>query len=110
MAGHGIDLCALQDIPDPGGRGFRIPGYAPFFVLRHGASLVAYENNCPHQGTPLDWKPDSFLSYDRSMILCATHGAVFRITDGHCLAGPCVGQSLAPVAVRLRKGRIVLAC
>ena len=33
--------------------------------------------------------PDRFLSADGSLIVCATHGAEFRITDGECLRGPC---------------------
>ena len=35
------------------------------------------------------------------MILCATHGALFRIEDGHCLSGPCVGESLTPLPVSI---------
>jgi nitrite reductase/ring-hydroxylating ferredoxin subunit len=69
---------------------------------------VAYENSCPHLGSPLDWVPDQFLDLEKRHILCATHGALFRISDGHCLAGPCVGKSLKPVPIRIDRGSIYL--
>lgn len=103
-------LCALDDIADPGAKGFALPGRAPFFVIRTGDEVRGYRNTCPHQGTPLDWKPDTFLSHDKSLIQCSTHWARFRIDDGECVAGPCVGKSLHPLDVRIRAGAIVLDC
>ncbi len=109
MTGQGADaLCALTDIPDPGGKGFDLDGRPPFFVIRAGDRVFGYLNTCPHQGTPLDWKPDTFLTYDKSLIQCSTHWARFRIADGECVAGPCVGKSLAPVAVCLRGADVIL--
>jgi nitrite reductase/ring-hydroxylating ferredoxin subunit len=104
----GLVLCALDDIADPGGKGFRLTGHPPFFVIRTGDEIRGYLNTCPHQGTPLDWKPDTFLTYDRSLIQCSTHGARFRIEDGQCVAGPCLGKSLSPFAVRLSGTVVVL--
>ena len=101
-------LCALDDIPNPGGKGFAPAGRNSFFVIRTGDEVRGYLNTCPHQGTTLDWKPDTFLSYDKSLIQCSTHWARFRIDDGECVAGPCVGKSLVPVAVRIRGGDVVL--
>ena len=49
-----------------------------------------------------------FLSFERKHILCATHGALFRIDDGHCFQGPCVGKSLIPVAIKIEGENIVL--
>ena len=45
---------------------------------------------------------------DRRHILCATHGALFRIEDGHCLAGPCKGKGLTAVAVAVAGGEVRL--
>lgn len=90
-------LCRLAEIPDPGSRGFDIrdgDALHSVFVVRAGDTLRAYENACPHTGGPLDWVPDQFLTREKDMILCATHGALFRIADGHCLSGPCEGDSL----------------
>ena len=79
------------------------------FVVRGGGGGVrAYENSCPHTGGMLDWVPDQFLSFERKHILCATHGALFRIDDGHCFQGPCVGKSLVAVAIKIEGENIVL--
>jgi len=72
------------------------------FIVRDGnGGLRAFENSCPHTGGMLDWVPDQFLSFERKHILCATHGALFRMDDGLCVHGPCIGKSLVSVAVRI---------
>ena len=107
--GAGTVLCLLEEIPDPGGKGFVLPDRPRFFVIRLGNEVWGYVNSCPHQGVNLDWKPDSFLSYDRDVIQCATHGARFSIKTGLCLAGPCQDRSLARVEVHVADGAVVLA-
>lgn len=67
-------------------------------VLREGSTLRAWLNVCPHAGRRLDYAPGKFLK-DGSRLVCAAHGASFELTDGRCVAGPCRGQSLRPVAV-----------
>ena len=97
-------LCRLAEIPDPGAKGFDVregDEIRSFFVVRSGRTVRAYENSCPHTGGPLDWVPDQFLTREKNMILCATHGALFRLSDGHCLAGPCAGERLTPLPVRV---------
>lgn len=92
------ELCRLDDIDDPGSRGFDVDtgGELPLrlFVVYRSGELNAYRNKCPHTGAPLEWMPDQFLDVDNSFIQCAIHGALFRPEDGFCLRGPCVGQSL----------------
>jgi nitrite reductase/ring-hydroxylating ferredoxin subunit len=102
-------LCRLEDIPDGAARGFPVrQSEYDVFVFRDGAALRAFVNSCPHQGTPLDWVPDRFIAPDGEHFLCATHGALFRTEDGMCVAGPCFGERLKPVAVTLEDGWIVL--
>jgi nitrite reductase/ring-hydroxylating ferredoxin subunit len=104
-------LCRLAEIADPGSRGFELDegtGCRAIFLVRRGATLAAYVNSCPHTGGPLDWVEDQFLDFDRRHILCATHGALFRIEDGHCLAGPCKGKGLTAVAVEVAEGEVRL--
>ena len=77
--------------------------------MRQGALARVYVNSCPHLGVPLDWAPDRFLSRDGSLIVCATHGAVFRIENGACLHGPCYGDRLEPVTVYVKDGTLYVA-
>lgn len=101
-------LCALADLADPGARGFVLPHGMRIFVVRRGGEVYGYANSCPHQGTTLDWNPDVFLTVDKSHLQCATHGAWFRIADGYCVAGPCVGRQLYAVPVRVEDGEVVV--
>ncbi|GGO88557.1 hypothetical protein GCM10011348_44280 [Marinobacterium nitratireducens] len=100
-------LCQIGDIPDSGSRGFQIDGRA-LFAVHHQGRYFVYENRCPHRGVPLEWLPDQFLDYERNFIQCATHGALFKIDSGECIAGPCNGQHLMAVPFDLVDGALVL--
>jgi nitrite reductase/ring-hydroxylating ferredoxin subunit len=104
-------LCRLDDIEDPGAKGFTLSGAEgprEIFVVRTGREMHAYVNSCPHIGTPLEFQPDRFLTRDRTEILCSTHGARFEMTTGRCIAGPCYGQSLMRVSIRVVGGWVRL--
>lgn len=104
-----VEIGPLSDIPDPGCREFSIgEGDWPFrgFVVRDGDAVHAYQNYCVHAGHPLNFAPDDFLTRKKDAIICSSHGATFQISSGLCVAGPCVGKSLRPVAVDVRDGRI----
>jgi nitrite reductase/ring-hydroxylating ferredoxin subunit len=92
-------LCSSAELVDAGSRGFEIDGQKLFAVRREGRVYV-YENRCPHRGVGLEWQPDQFLDPSASLIQCATHGALFLIESGECVAGPCAGQSLSALACR----------
>jgi len=101
-------LCALDDIADPGAKGFAPDDGAPFFIVRQGDQVFGYINSCPHYGSTLEWKDDTFLSYEKDLIQCSLHGALFRINDGYCVSGPCARAGLKPIAVRVEAGRVIL--
>lgn len=108
----GTRLCRLDEIPDGGTRGFEFGSGTErldLFVLRRGETVIAYLNDCPHAGSPLDMPPDQFLSSDGRHFLCHTHGALFRIEDGMCVSGPCHGRSLTPVVIRIENGELLIA-
>jgi nitrite reductase/ring-hydroxylating ferredoxin subunit len=101
----GAALCTLAELAERGARGFSVgEGDWPLrglAVQLPDGSVRAYENTCPHAGHPLDLLPHRFLTADRSLIVCASHGALFEPATGRCVAGPCPGRSLRalPVAV-----------
>jgi nitrite reductase/ring-hydroxylating ferredoxin subunit len=105
----GTDLCAVDDIADPGSRGFVFREgddlFLGFVVRRHGA-VQGWIDRCPHAGFPLAMLPDRYLTREGDLILCASHGALFRPDDGLCLGGPCAGKSLFPWPVTVADGRI----
>lgn len=92
-------LCAPQHLSESQSRGFLLNGINLLAVRREG-QVYAYINRCPHRGIPLEWQPDQFLDHSQSLIQCATHGALFLIESGECVAGPCSGQSLTALVCR----------
>lgn len=105
-------LCSLAELEATGSRGFTAgKGDWPLhgFVVRASNGVAAYVNTCPHAGHPLNFRPDKFLTPDRNLILCASHGALFTRDDGLCIAGPCPGQSLRRVPVEVVGEYVLLA-
>jgi nitrite reductase/ring-hydroxylating ferredoxin subunit len=105
-------LCRLEDLSATGAKGVSLmtaEGRREIVVVAHQGGALAYENRCPHQGTPLEISPDRFVDSERRMLICSTHGARFRITDGYCFSGPCQGEALAAVAIAVTDGVVRLA-
>ncbi len=104
MAGNGIRLCNLETLHDNPTQGFTIllnGEPTEIFLVNHNDTVTAWLDRCPHRGTPLAWQPDNYLDAEREHLICATHGALFRPDDGRCIAGPCAGEALTPVAIEI---------
>lgn len=104
-------LCRFDELEDPGACGANLDLFDQtrrLFVVKKGGKLYAYINSCPHTGAPLNWQDNRFLSYDSRYIQCALHGAMFRIEDGACVAGPCPGTCLLSVPVKVENGLILV--
>jgi nitrite reductase/ring-hydroxylating ferredoxin subunit len=104
-------LCRLQDMPN--GEAIALDVMLPslgeesVILLRQDEHVSAWLNICPHAGRRLDWAPGKFL-ISRGMLVCAAHGASFNIDNGECIGGPCRGESLRAVPVRVEDGDVVL--
>lgn len=98
-------LCHINDIPDNSAKGFNINEHALLIAKQRG-NIYAYINNCPHLGLPLEWMPDQFLDAENQYIQCATHGALFRIDNGECISGPCLGDKLQPIIHTVEEGEL----
>ena len=108
----GAVLCRLDEIPSTGAKGFEFfNGDTPFrgFVARRGEQVFGYVDVCPHAGWPLAVNDARRLTKDGLYLLCTGHGALFRVEDGACVAGPCERRSLEPWPVIVRNGAVVVA-
>lgn len=79
-------------------------------VLRdaHGA-IRAYRNLCRHLPVPLDGGTGEVLSDDGAHLICGTHGATYRLTDGYCVEGPCEGLALHRLQHREQDGDLYVS-
>ena len=105
----GVALCTLDDIAEPGSRGFVLQiGEAFFhgFVVRKGGEVAGWVDRCPHAGFPIAVELDRYLTPDGSLILCGWNGAVFEPISGLCVGGPCAGGRLTAWPVRAEGGVI----
>ena len=107
-----VQVCALDDIEDGESAAFTVTieeSPTSLIAVRKGKKVYLYKNSCPHILAPLDFTPGRFLTPEKDMILCSTHGALFRIEDGHCVHGPCIGKHLEAVPNIVRDGTVLLA-
>lgn len=102
-----IPLLAIHELPENSAKGIELKERR-LFAVNHKGHIYLYENSCPHKGIPLEWLPDTFLDIEKQFIQCATHGALFTIDQGLCIAGPCTGANLAPVSFEIIEGQIYI--
>lgn len=100
-------LCHFNDIPEGESKGFTANGLA-LFAVKKDAELYLYKNECPHLGVNLEFQDDQFLDLDAELIQCSMHGALFNITDGMCISGPCQGDELAAIPWKMDDGYVYL--
>jgi nitrite reductase/ring-hydroxylating ferredoxin subunit len=105
-------ICASAALAD-GGKGVRFrlresDEYENAFTIRWCGKPFAFVNRCPHAGTELDWQPGEFFDLSGLYLVCSTHGALFEPGNGRCVAGPCRGAALEPLAIRERDGQVFL--
>ncbi len=98
-------LCSVYDLADGESRGFDLEGLS-LFVVKQGDHISLFKNSCPHRGIRLEWQPDTFLDVEKQFIQCATHGALFTIDSGECIAGPCPGEQLEAIPFHIVEGSI----
>jgi len=104
-------LCQLDDIDDGESTSFTaVVKDTPtrLLAVRKDDRVYLYVNSCPHISAPLDFMPGRFLTPEKDLILCSSHGALFRIEDGHCVHGPCIGKHLDAVPCTVRDGSVWL--
>jgi nitrite reductase/ring-hydroxylating ferredoxin subunit len=108
--GAGVRLCAVDEIDDPGSKGFRFRVDSRLFaafLVRDGQAVRGFVDQCPHAGWPLGFD-DRYLTRGGEHILCAGHGALFTL-DGVGVTTPCVGDRLTAWPIEVRGGEVFTA-
>lgn len=100
-------LCHSNEIAEGKSKGFQL-GERFVFAVKKNDQIYVYENSCPHLGIQLEWQADEFLDDQACLIQCSTHGALFKIEDGECLSGPCLGQSLIALDYTINNQQMVV--
>jgi nitrite reductase/ring-hydroxylating ferredoxin subunit len=107
-------ICASDDLVD-GGTGVRFEvgidaaeAPVPAFAVRFHGRVHAYLNRCGHIPVEMDWQHGQFFDGGGLYLICATHGALYDPTTGHCVGGRCNGRGLVPLAVSERGGSVFL--
>ncbi|MDE0028718.1 MAG: Rieske 2Fe-2S domain-containing protein [Deltaproteobacteria bacterium] len=102
-----------EDFPDGAARKFslRCRGESlEGFVFGFQGELFAYVNRCRHVSLPLDWVDSEFFTEDERYLICANHGALYEPTTGECLWGPCHGEWLRRVPLKVEAGTVRAFC
>ena len=109
---HWLRAARLDELDATGAREFtlhhqgqRLDG----FLLRWTGHIHAFVNRCPHTGVALNWLADQFFDVEVRYVQCSMHGALFEPDSGLCIHGPCLGQSLQAVPVRVEGDAIYVA-
>ena len=108
----GTRLCAAVEVQDGQGKEIVFGEGRDVFrvvVIRLGAQLLAFHNCCPHFSLPLNYEPDRFHIFDGDMLMCAHHTAIYRLTDGKCVDGPCSGGQLTAIPIATNSGYVTIA-
>lgn len=102
-------ICRLDDISSTSGKEVCVEfegGEVWLMLFVRDGEVLAYYNNCPHQGRALNLGPDRFMFGQDGRLICPHHGACFELTTGLCTSGPCEGRFLRSVQTRLMDGDV----
>lgn len=94
-------ICMTEDIPEREARAFETDTGSTIFITQRDGMFYAYKNMCPHLQVELEFLENKFLDQDQEFIECSTHGALFTVETGECISGPCMGESLQKVEIRV---------
>ena len=105
MPGTWKRIAACDDIIDGWGKNFDLPNDPgeTGILVRWEGRLLAYKNLCPHQAYALDFPAGNgqIFTDDKTQLECPVHTAFFDPSSGECTKGPCRGQSLESLAIKI---------
>ena len=77
-------------------------------MVRKGANFYAYQNLCKHLPVTLDLNDNSFFNHDKTLIQCQMHGALYEISTGLCVGGPCEGARLRVLDAKETESQLII--
>jgi nitrite reductase/ring-hydroxylating ferredoxin subunit len=108
----GALLARVKDVPQDGAAAFDFAeGEARFSLIlaRRGENVFAYENRCPHAGSPMERPDGRVIMQAGQFLICSVHAASFDVETGQCAGGPAIGRALIRVAISVADGEIRMA-
>lgn len=97
-----LPLARAEDISAAKTTVAQVPGQDTSVILiRDGDTIKAFVNNCPHQHVPLNEAYKVDVNPFAKTIKCSVHDAWFKVEDGECVEGPCLGDHLKPFPIRI---------
>ncbi|CAN5474387.1 hypothetical protein BH09PSE5_BH09PSE5_03420 [soil metagenome] len=106
-----VFLCGDDQLPEGGSLAVTVPASGrdtTILLARRQGAVHAWLDHCPHTGMSLRWDPRPFATADGRFLECASHSALFRVTDGVCVRGPCKDERLTARSVETRNRAIWL--
>ena len=97
-------LCHLEQLAPGQSLGFRMEsvGQDDFFLVNDRGNIFGYKNSCPHwPGSTMPVRRNRYLDSESRHIVCSGHGALFEISSGLCVKGPCLGLRLSSVSLEV---------
>ena len=94
-------ICMMEEVPEREARAFDTEDSDTIFITQRDGSFYAYQNVCPHLQVELEFLENQFLDQDQEFIQCSTHGALFEVETGLCISGPCQGDTLEKVNIKV---------
>lgn len=77
-------------------------------MVKEEKRFYAYHNLCKHLPVTLDLNDNKFLTEDTDYLQCHKHGAIFKITTGYCIEGPCEGANLTKLELEEEDSELVI--
>lgn len=68
-----------------------------YIIVSSADKLHVYKDRCPHRLKPMSFTSGQLLDDRLNFIRCEHHQALFTISEGLCISGPCVGSKLEEV-------------
>lgn len=103
LAPPGTPVARASEVAEGYPLAVTLPDGAAVCLVRHGDTIYAVEDRCPHRDFPLSGGD----VVAPGVLECPWHGARFDVRTGGCLAGPAT-DAIATWPVTVADGRVYL--